>query len=110
VLLHEQSGGLPVQDPQRVSGDHQFLVGGNDVASEPRSFARNPPGALGVRLRIKIEVEPGQRRATTSRMAGAFSPIPAVNTKPSMPFMAAATIPVNSGDAVDEIVRSGSAS
>ena len=52
--------GLRAQDTQSVAGDHQFLVGGDDVATDPRSFSRDPSGALGIRLRVKLKAEPGQ--------------------------------------------------
>ena len=53
---------MPVaaQDTQSVAGDHQFLIGGNDVAGDARAWRRDAPGALGVRLWVKLKPEPGQ--------------------------------------------------
>ena len=51
---------MRAQDTQSVAGDHQFLVGGDDVAGDPRSLSRDAPGALGIRLRVKLKAEPGE--------------------------------------------------
>jgi hypothetical protein len=45
-----------------VAGDHQFLVGGNDVASDPRSIGGDPPGSLCIGFGIKLEAKPGEPR------------------------------------------------
>ena len=43
-----------------MAGDHQLFVGGNDVAGDARSLARDAARAPGVRLGVKLEAEPGE--------------------------------------------------
>ena len=51
---------LRAQDTQSVAGDHQLLVGGNDVAGDARSLARDAARALGVRVGVELKTEPGE--------------------------------------------------
>ena len=94
------------QRRERVARDHQFLVGRNDIARDPRCLARDQRLALAHWPRDRAR-RPARRAAAprASRMAGAFSPMPAVKTKPSMPPIAAASMPVAERDPVDEIIE-----
>ena len=43
-----------------MAGDHQFLVGRDDVARDARAFARDARTAFGIRLSVELEPEPGE--------------------------------------------------
>src|SRR5262245_33982866 len=60
ALLLEHSPGLRAQHTQSMAGDHQLLVGGNDVAGDARSLARDRPLALCIAFGVKFKAEPRQ--------------------------------------------------
>src|SRR6185437_8294560 len=58
ALLLELECQLRAQDTQRVAGNHELLVRGNDVAGNVRARSRDAPLARGVRLGVKLKPEP----------------------------------------------------
>ena len=51
---------MGAQGIEGVLGNHQLFVGRNDVAGDPRAFARDAWGARGVCLCIELEPEPSE--------------------------------------------------
>src|SRR5262245_28936467 len=90
---------------ERMAGDHQFLVGRDDVAGDARAFARDAWTAFGIRLSVELKPEPAE--ALDDRFANAGRVL-ADSGRENQAVDAAhggCEHPRRKGDAIDEMVE-----
>ena len=79
------------QQGEGVAGDHPLLVGRDDIGLEPAGRGRDqrPVPRVGAWVELERRASPAAR-SPAGGSSGLCSPMPAVNTMPSIPPMAAA--------------------
>src|SRR6478672_3895549 len=60
MLLLEQGGCLRAQDAERVAGNHQLFIGGDDEAGDARTWLRDAALAPGVSSGVNLKSEPAE--------------------------------------------------
>ena len=88
-----------------MAGDHQFLVGRDDVAGDARAFPRDARTAFGIRFSVELEPEPAEALDDSFANAGRVLADARGENQAVDAAHGRCEHPRRKGDAIDEVVE-----